>query len=156
MAKMGRPTKYKPEYCKEIVDYFSIEHSRIVLREATNSKGETYTKEYEVANPLPLFKTFAGKIGVHIDTMLEWCKIHPDFSESYNKCKYLQEDMLNNNTLRNLYNAKYAQFLAKNITDMRDVKEVETRNLTQEKWLQIMSEANYNMKDVSKKREMIE
>lgn len=54
-AVMGRPTKYKPEYCQQLVTFMA---------------GG------------PGFEAFAGEIGVNIDTLHEWVKQHGDFSEA--------------------------------------------------------------------------
>lgn len=51
----GRPTKYKPEYCEELIEYMA--------------KGFS-------------FEAFAGKIQTHKDTLYEWCKVHKDFSDA--------------------------------------------------------------------------
>lgn len=51
----GRPTRYKKRYCKEI-----IEHCKTGLS----------------------FESFAGVIGVHKDTIYEWCKKYPEFSDA--------------------------------------------------------------------------
>ena len=53
--KVGRPSDYRPEYCQKI-----IEHCR-----------EGFS-----------FESFAGLIGVHVDTLYEWEKVHKEFSES--------------------------------------------------------------------------
>jgi transposase len=60
---VGRPTKYKPEYCEQLIE--------------AGRNGWT-------------FQAFAGKIGVDIDTLHEWCKAHPDFSEAKKKAKTAQ------------------------------------------------------------------
>jgi hypothetical protein len=52
---LGRPTKYRPEYCLALV-----EHMRQGLS----------------------FEAFAGVIGVNQDTLHEWVKRHADFSEA--------------------------------------------------------------------------
>lgn len=54
-AKRGQPTSYKPEYAEML-----IEHMR---------KGDS-------------FETFGVEIEpmVCVDTLLEWCKVHPEFS----------------------------------------------------------------------------
>lgn len=51
----GRPTKYKPEY-----DQMLIEHLTSGLS----------------------FPSFAGVVGVCFDTLYEWEKVHPSFSEA--------------------------------------------------------------------------
>lgn len=52
---VGRPTKYDPKYCEEVI------------------------KHMEEGNS---FWSFAGIISVSFDTLSEWTKVHPEFSES--------------------------------------------------------------------------
>ena len=54
-AKGGRPTKYKPEYCELMVE-----------------RGKQGKHMVQIAS----------EIGVHIDTIHEWCDKHPPFSEA--------------------------------------------------------------------------
>jgi hypothetical protein len=49
----GRPSLYDPKYCDEIVVFM----------------GQGYSKT-----------AFAGSIGVCHDTVVEWARVHPDFS----------------------------------------------------------------------------
>lgn len=51
----GRPTKYKKEYCDLLVEDMA--------------RGYSY-------------EAFAGLIKVHVDTLYEWEKIHPEFSDA--------------------------------------------------------------------------
>jgi len=62
---IGRPSLYKPEYCQKIIE----------LAE----KGEY----------LPVF--WAVSLGVHKDTLHEWCSKYPDFSDSYRRAKCIGE-----------------------------------------------------------------
>lgn len=56
--KMGRPSKYRPEFCEEVVAFM----------------GEGYS-----------LTAFAGKIGVCGDTVRQWQHDHPDFSVAVKK-----------------------------------------------------------------------
>jgi hypothetical protein len=120
----GRPTKYKPEYCDEIVEYFNKEpyFEREIVK--TDKKGNTYEAYEFVANDLPLFGKFASDIGVTHDTLLEWVKVHPEFSLAYKKAKTLQEHMLAINGLKGLYSTPFAIFTAKNILGWRDQQDI--------------------------------
>ena len=51
----GRPTKYDPKYCDEIIDYM----------------GQGYSKT-----------AFAGHIGVSRETIYEWGRTHEEFSDA--------------------------------------------------------------------------
>ena len=123
--KGGRPTKYKPEYCQKLLEFFDKPRfKRILVKKGVKSKG---TKdEYQlVANELPTFERFAHEIGVHYDTLREWVKVHPEFSEAWKRAKAIQKDFLIQNGLLGLYNSTFAIFTAKNITDMKDKVEME-------------------------------
>jgi len=52
---MGRPTKYKEEYCELLINHMSSGLS---------------------------FESFAGVVLVNQDTLHEWCKKHKNFSEA--------------------------------------------------------------------------
>ena len=54
-AKMGAPTKYRPEYCQLLIEHMG--------------NGFSY-------------HSFAGVVGVCYDTLHEWEKIYPDFSDA--------------------------------------------------------------------------
>ena len=123
MAKRGQPTKYKPEYCQEIITFFDIEPYETTTEKFFYKNGDEKEKEVRVPAQLPFFSAFARKIGVCHDTLCEWCKVHPDFSEAYKRAKELQKEMLINNGLMGLYNATAYIFTAKNIAGMRDKTE---------------------------------
>jgi hypothetical protein len=52
---MGRPSKYKKEYCEMLIEHMSTGLS---------------------------FESFAGIVRVNRDTVHEWAKVHQDFSEA--------------------------------------------------------------------------
>lgn len=67
---VGRPSKYKPEYCELLIEHMG--------------KGFSYD-------------SFAGLIEVHIDTLYEWEKVNPEFSEAkkiaFSKCMIFWEKL---------------------------------------------------------------
>ena len=128
---IGRPTKYDPKYCDEIIEFFSIEPTREIVIENTSAKGDTYYTTKILPNRLPTFARFARTIGVNKDTLIEWATAtandgervelrHPDFSDAYNAAKELQKEFLVDNGLAGLSPPASFIFTAKNITDMRD------------------------------------
>lgn len=54
----GQPTKYDPDYCERLILFMKRGFS---------------------------FEAFAGEIGVCTDTIYEWAKVHPEFSEAKKK-----------------------------------------------------------------------
>lgn len=125
---VGRPTKYKKEYCKKMFNFFNISHTFDKEIISYDKDGNEKISYIEKPNILPTFEKFAVSIGVCVDTLNEWSKVHEEFSEAYKKCKNLQKDMLNDLAMRGFYNPTYTIFVAKNITDMRDKQEIEATN----------------------------
>ena len=121
MAERGRPTDYKPEYAKELEDFFDVKACEYVVEE--NSKG--IMCQVVKPQPLPTLAAFACKIGVHRETLLNWTKTHPDFLDAYKKAKDHQERVLVENGLMGGYDKTFAIFAAKNLIDWRDKQEVE-------------------------------
>jgi hypothetical protein len=119
----GRPTKYRPEYCDEIVKFFDVEpyeYKEVVI---TLRNGGTLEKVERHPARLPTMERFASDIGVNGDTLVEWSKRHRAFSAAYARAKALQKDILITNGLQGLYNGPFAIFVAKNATDMEDKTE---------------------------------
>ena len=129
--KGGAPTKYKEEYCEEIVEYFRVPPTRIEYREEYFKDGSLKTRiPIVIANEFPTLQGFADSIGVHYDTLNEWCNVHEEFSEAYTRAKRLQEKIWLQNAMSGLYNAQFAQFFGKNCLGYKDKQEVEhTGNL---------------------------
>lgn len=59
----GAPSKYKPEYCSQLIEFMGDE-----------------------ARPMP-YEAFAHVIGVDRDTLYEWEKVHKEFSDAKKKAK---------------------------------------------------------------------
>lgn len=91
---MCRPL-YKPEYCADAIEYIGSGHS---------------------------IESWAGKIGIHRDTVYNWKDQHPDFADAMviakTKTIGFYEDLLLK--IAQSGNASAAIFLAKNRAGMRD------------------------------------
>lgn len=123
-SKIGRPTKYKPEYCEQLREFFSGEPCREVIETIS---GKNWSKEESklLPNRFPTFENFAASVNVHVDTLHEWCEVYPEFSEAYTYAKNRQKAWLIENGMNGTYNPHFTQFVAKNITDMKDKTEVD-------------------------------
>lgn len=127
----GRPTKYKAEYAKKMLQHFKVEPYK---REVIESRKE-YFKDGEVKsesekfrltpNKMPTFFSFAESINVDVDTLRNWCDEHEEFFGAYTRAKDLQKEWLIANGLSGAANPQFAIFTAKNVTDMRDKVDVE-------------------------------
>ena len=74
MAPVGRPTKYDPKFIEEVDRYLST-----VGREQTS---------------LAKIVSFAIHLGVSKDSLYEWAKVHPEFSDALAKIMEKQEEQL--------------------------------------------------------------
>jgi hypothetical protein len=124
---MKNNIKYKKEYCKKIVEFFSIPHT-VEKYEVTTDKNGEKVKTVEKPNPLPTFEKFAVKLGVTVEVLIEWANFYPEFNVACNQCRALQKDMLNDLAMRGFYNPTYTIFVAKNITDMKEKQEQTQEN----------------------------
>lgn len=104
--KLGRPTKYKPEYCEQVVDFMSKGYS---------------------------LEAFAGSIGHHKQTVYEWRDAHPDFGDSikraFDVCRVYWEklalDCVYLNGENEKFNATVWLFNMKNRFGWRDQQSIE-------------------------------
>lgn len=130
----GRPTKYDPKYCDEVVEFFNkppYEYVEIDIED--EESGETrksialdkFQNPIRVPCPLPTKERFAFSIGVHRSTLIEWAKEHEEFSYAIKKAEDLQKDILIQNGLVQSYDKTFAIFVAKNVTDMNDKQQLD-------------------------------
>lgn len=117
---VGRPSKYKKEYAKQLIEYFNVEPYKL-------KDGRL------VATRFPTLERFSIKIGVFVDTLNDWAMAkkangkpkHPEFLRAYKHIKALQKDILVINGLQGLYQSNFCAFVATNFTDMADRKEID-------------------------------
>ena len=101
---VGRPTKYKPEYCQMVVDHMA--------------EGASLT-------------SFAAEIDVARSSINVWMEEHPEFSESVKrgkaKCAAWWERLGRNNAISGDGNATLVIFGLKNMgaEDWRDKQEID-------------------------------
>lgn len=107
--KVGRPSKYKPEFCQMIIDHFDLE-----VEDYANGSRQ-----------FPTFIDFAHKIGVCDETLQEWCRSKPEFSASYKKAKKLLEAFFIKAGMENKLNTTFAIFYSKNCLGWKDKQEVD-------------------------------
>jgi len=115
----GRPTKYKKQYCEEIIRFFDVPQTKIQKVTQITASGVTEFNK-EVPENLPTIIGFARKIGVLSETLKEWADKHEEFSVSYRKALELEKEFLIQNGLKGFYQPNIFQFIASNLTDMKN------------------------------------
>jgi len=114
-TKPGAPTKYKPEFCEQLIACFDIKPWTVV-----NGK-----RQYQ---RMPSFVRFADSINVCYRTIYSWADkessvFHKDFLQAYNKAIQLRKEWLIDVGLSGLSPANSFKFVATNLTDMQDKSE---------------------------------
>lgn len=127
----GRPTKYKPEYCQMLIDFFTKREGEKLELKHYDKNGKYRWSDWKILPPkFPSFVGFAMQIGVDDDTLERWANPekkakYPGFCGAYARAKEIQKKILVENALSGAYNPQFAIFLAKNITDMKDKQEMD-------------------------------
>lgn len=130
---VGRPTKYKPAYCKEIVAYFQTAAdapTRELAPVVTTTDGEkpsVKTETRRICAELPTLEGFAGSIGVASFTLRQWAEKHEEFRVAYARAQDIQFRLLTDRGLTRQYDPTAFLFVAKNITWMKDRTAVDQR-----------------------------
>ena len=125
----GRPTKYKPEYCQQIIDYFDKIPQYTTYKESYYADGTLKSKEPIILpEQFPTFQGFAHSIDVNMSQLTRWQEEHQDFCTAYAHAKSLQERIWAVNAMGNLYNSQFAQFFGKNCLGYKDKQEVDIGN----------------------------
>ena len=124
--KRGGQTKYRPEYCKKLIEYFDRPATREQVKEVYYPSGEVKIREVmDVAEDMPTFSGFAKSIKVYRQTLYDWAEEHPDFAVAMETARTMQEDIWLINAMSGRYNAQFAQFFGKNCLGYKDKTEVE-------------------------------
>jgi hypothetical protein len=114
LREMGRPTKYDPKYCEEIIEYFD----KKLFKEASFGKNPEL-------NDFPTIEYYAAKIrGVTRQTLINWTKEHPDFLEAFNRAKDLQQALLLQGGISRAYDSGFSRFIMNSISDTYKEKTV--------------------------------
>ena len=122
----GRPTKYRSEYCKQIIDYIDYGEEQffdVSASSHTNRRGETWSDEKRIPKPLRFVGRWAQIIGVNTDTLAEWCRVHPEFSAAYARARQIQAEHILQCGFAGLSDANISKFAAVNMTDLSDKTE---------------------------------
>jgi hypothetical protein len=154
---MGQPTKYKPEYCNQLIEYFeSIEPIRIREEKCVNPKtGEYFIKEIEEPNAPPTLYGFARRIGVGRDRLGEWAKKHPEFKQAFNHAKAIQAEFIIEGVMTNRVKGSFPHLMMKNNHNWTDKNEsTVSHHMTLESL--VGQSFNSGLRIVEDKKEVIE
>jgi len=125
----GRPAKYKKKYCKMLLEHMDVEPFGYLEKKSFYQNGAVKSEEkIPWAASMPTFQSFARKIGVTHNTLLNWVEQEPEFAEAYQQAKEMQEHIWLVNGMNGLYNASFAQFYGKNCLGYKDRQELDVES----------------------------
>ncbi len=130
--KNGRPTKYKPEFCKALIKHFDIEpwEERKIPHYHENGKTVKWTDIKLLPMRMPTLRKFAKSIKVCISTVYGWLdkensSYQKKFMDAFTCAKEIRKDWLIDLGLSGKTPPASFKFVAVNVTDMRDKTETE-------------------------------
>ena len=102
------------------------ESGGISLAASKTPKGKGYLKREvrQICAELPTLQGFAISIATPKSTVQGWAKEHDEFAEAVERCKDIQYRLLIDRGLTRQYDPMAFAFVAKNLTDMTDRKEI--------------------------------
>src|SRR5438105_3374746 len=99
-ATRGQPTKYRPEICAEMLEYFMSAPQTwtgpvsFIYDIERNGKGRARQEVRTICADMPTFEIFAGSLGITARSLRNWCKDHPEFADAYERCQDVQKSFL--------------------------------------------------------------
>lgn len=116
MPDLGRPTDYSKEMLAKASEYLQLcidtDPDQQIEQEPQPHGGSLKrARNQELVVKIPTKGGLARYLGVSRDTLYEWAKIHPDFSDIMEYLGSEQEDRLINNGLSGAYNPTIAKLL---------------------------------------------
>lgn len=125
LTQMGRPSIYKPEYAKALLDYFNVPPVREIPETWYNPDGSVKRESMKlVANPPAHIGGFARSIGVSKMAVYEWARKYPDFGYAMLHARDMRRSMIIDNALAGLYNPLFAKLAAANLFGWHDRQDV--------------------------------
>lgn len=94
----GRPTDYNKDTVKKVQEYLDS------CRDIKIGKNQ-----FDVN--LPTTEGLALYLGIHRDTLYEWARNHPEFSDIFDRCKQEQANRVINGSMAGKYNPLISKLL---------------------------------------------
>ena len=104
--KKASSSGYQPEYCQQVIDYFTVEP----YKRHTDEQG----KETGFPPLLPTVEGFADSLGVLKSTVCQWAKKYPDFAHALSLARQKQHLFMIYAGLAGIYPAPFLLFLMNN------------------------------------------
>ncbi len=94
-----RPTKYRPEYCQRIIDFFSIDPYEKYVDENGNVT--------DLPPKAPTIERFADSLGVVKQTVYDWSKKHREFLYALNLVRQKERIFIRDAGMASIYDPRF-------------------------------------------------
>jgi len=117
----GRPTRYYPELCDELLKFFgAVEEPYRETDVTIGGKNWERTEVKLLPNKLPTLEAFCWKHKLLPEYISRWVDEYDDFRQAVTLVKAWQKELIVQGGLSGVYDSKFAMFTAINVTDMRN------------------------------------
>lgn len=127
MSKVGRPYEYKPEYVAKVAEYIAqCEDEEYEFHKTRGEKSDTFEQKIKIK--LPTIEGYAKYIGVNKDSLYEWEKKEPEFSDALDVLRFEQKQRLIEKGLSGDYNPTIAKLVLSANHGMKERNDVTTND----------------------------
>ena len=96
---MGAPTKYRPEYCQKILEYFDVQPYEMLKDRNGN--------DTKLPPDPPSIEGFANILGVKKQTIYNWAKKHKDFLDCLTLVRQKERSFIRYAGLASIYDSRF-------------------------------------------------
>lgn len=123
---MGRPSKYHPGLCDDLLEFFGRPlYITRKIKKFHPVTGQEIEVEIEEPNMTPYLIDWCMKHNLDVVTPSDWAKTHPEFSKAYFAAKKMQERFLAELGIKGDHNAFMSFCALKNVSGWRDKQEID-------------------------------
>ncbi len=117
--------KYRPEYCRKLVEYFNKPAYREVPEVWYHNDGSIKRESTRLLpNPPPYISGFCREVGIDKKSFYNWTTKYPDFARAVEIAQGLRKETVLSNGLMNLYNPLVVKLFAGHYFAMYDRQDV--------------------------------
>ena len=121
---VGRPTKYKPEFCEMLIEHVTMPEIEVIENMDKTQRLQFVVKPMAI----PSLHGFCAKVGVHKGTIYDWAENNPEFAESLSCARDILADNITRAGTLGAINPTFAKAAATNLIGWSDKAQVTGAN----------------------------
>jgi hypothetical protein len=122
----GRPVEYNPKICDELKAYFAS-HASCFIEEKIVTVGKGWQREEKKRYPteIPTIEYFCCTRNIPKSSLYMWAEKYPELSDALTWARDWRKHLIIAGGSMGIYDSKFIQFAAVNLTDMRNQLNIE-------------------------------